>query len=108
MDKADFYILLGSNQTGPWSLGQVQNFWRAGAVTAETLYAEPGMSEWKPLAAILDVAPPAAPTPLLPEISYADEQRKLIDTVVNVMLPVDNSTVDAEADVPVDEPTGDT
>ena len=40
MGNADFYVLLGSNETGPWTLGQVQIFWRAGAVTAETLYAD--------------------------------------------------------------------
>jgi hypothetical protein len=63
MGEADYYILIGGNETGPWTLGQVQAFWRAGAVTLETLYAQPGTAEWKPLSAILDVAPPTAPTP---------------------------------------------
>jgi len=63
MGEADYFILIGGNETGPWTLGQVQAFWRAGAVTLETLYAQPGASEWKPLAAILDVAPPTAATP---------------------------------------------
>jgi hypothetical protein len=62
MGKAEYFILIGGNETGPWTLGQVQAFWRAGAVTLETLYAQPGAAEWKPLSAILDVASSAAPT----------------------------------------------
>jgi hypothetical protein len=90
MGKAEYFILIGGNETGPWTLGQVQAFWRAGAVTLETLYAQLGAAEWKPLSALLDVAPSAAPTPApQSENSYADEQRKMIATVVNVMLPVD-------------------
>ncbi len=90
MGKAEYYILIGGNETGPWTLGQVQAFWRAGAMTLETLYAQPGVSEWKPLSAILDVAPSAAPTPTQQsENSYADEHWKMIETTVNVMLPVD-------------------
>lgn len=104
MGNAEYFILIGGNESGPWTLGEVQAFWRVGAVTLETLYAQPGAVEWKPLSAILDVAPPAAPTPLLREISNADEQRKIIDTVVNVMLPGDKSAVDPEADATVDEP----
>jgi hypothetical protein len=90
MAEVKYYILIGGNETGPWTLGQVQAFWRAGAVTLETLYAQPGAAEWKPLSAILDVATSAAPTPTpQSENSYTDEQRKMIETVVNVMLPVD-------------------
>jgi hypothetical protein len=70
MVKADYYILLGGSETGPWTLNEVQAFWQAGAVTLETLYAQPGMSEWKPISAILDVAPPTAATsPSQSEIS---------------------------------------
>jgi len=90
MAQVDYYILIGGNETGPWTLGQVQAFWRAGAVTLETLYTQSGAAEWKPLSAILDVATSTAPTPTpQSENSYADEQRKMIETVVNVMLPVD-------------------
>ena len=63
MGEAEYFILIGGSETGPWTLGQVQAFWRAGAVTSETLYAQPGAAAWKPLSAILDVAPPATPTP---------------------------------------------
>jgi hypothetical protein len=84
MGKAEFFILIGGNESGPWTLGEVQAFWRAGAVTLETLCAQPDAAEWKPLAAIPDFTS----TPQ-PKSSYADEQRKMIETVVNVMLPVD-------------------
>jgi hypothetical protein len=92
MGKADYYILIGGNEVGPWTLGQMQAFWRVGAVTLETLYAQPGAAEWKPLSAILDVATSVAPTPTpQSENSNADEQRKMIETVVNVMVPVDTT-----------------
>ena len=84
MGEAEYFILIGGNESGPWTLGEVQAFWRAGAVTSETLYALPGAAEWKPLSAILDVAPASQS-----ENSYADEQRTMIETVVNVMLPVE-------------------
>lgn len=84
MAKADYYILIGDSESGPWTLGQLKAFWRLGAVTLEILYAQPGASEWKPLSAILDAAPISQP-----ENSYADEQRKMTEAVVNVMLPVD-------------------
>jgi len=61
--KADYYILLGESETGPWTLKEVQAFWQAGAVTLETLFAQPGMSEWKPLSAILDITSLAVVTP---------------------------------------------
>lgn len=84
MGKAEYFILIGGTETGPWTLDQVQAFWRAGAVTLETLYAQPGATEWKPLSAILDAAPASQS-----ENSFTDEQRKMIETVVNVMLPAD-------------------
>ena len=56
MVKPDYYILIGGSETGPWTLRQVQAFWRVGAVTMKTLYAQPGAAEWEPLAAVLDVA----------------------------------------------------
>jgi hypothetical protein len=63
MVKPEYYILIGGSETGPWTLRQVQAFWRAGAVTVKTLYAQPGAAEWKPLAAILDAATmPETPT----------------------------------------------
>jgi len=90
MAKAEYYILIGGNETGPWTFSQVQAFWRAGAVTLETLYAQPGAAEWKPLSALLCDATTATPTQTpQPENSYADEQRLMIETAGNVMLPVD-------------------
>ena len=64
MGKADYYILLGGSETGPWTLSQVQAFGRAGAVTLETLYVRPGASEWEKLSAILDVGLPQEATPI--------------------------------------------
>ncbi|HZL79665.1 MAG TPA: GYF domain-containing protein [Candidatus Limnocylindrales bacterium] len=105
MGKAEFFILIGGNESGPWTLGEVQAFWRAGAVTLETFYAQPDASEWKPLSAILDIAPPAAATPTAQsENSYADKQRKMIETVVNVMLPLENVSAAPKVGDTMDEP----
>jgi len=84
MTQVDYYILIGDSESGPWMLGQLKAFWRLDAVTLETLYAQPGASEWKPLSAILDAA-----TTSQPETSYADERRKMTEAVINVMVPVD-------------------
>lgn len=67
MGEADYYLLNGDQEQGPWTLGELQAFWQAGAVTLETLYAQPGMSEWKPLSAILGAAIPAAAEPSIAE-----------------------------------------
>ena len=99
MGMAELFILIGGNESGPWTLGEVRAFWRAGAVTLETLYALPGASEWKPLSAIIDVAPASQS-----ENSYADEQRKMIETVVNVMLPLENVSAAPEVGGMMDEP----
>jgi hypothetical protein len=84
MTQVDYYILIGDSESGPWTLGQLKAFWRAGAVTLETLYAQPDASEWKPLAAIPDFTSTSQS-----KTSYADEQREMIETAVNVMLPAD-------------------
>ena len=84
MAQGDYYILIEDSESGPWTLGQLKAFWRLDAVTLETLYAQPDTSEWKPLSAILDAGLPSQP-----ENTYADEQRKMTEAVVNVMLPVD-------------------
>jgi putative NIF3 family GTP cyclohydrolase 1 type 2 len=83
MGKTEFFLLLDGSESGPWTLGQLKVFWRLDAVTLETLYAQPGASEWKPLSAILDAGLTSQP-----ENSYADEQREMIEAVVNVMLPI--------------------
>jgi hypothetical protein len=58
MGEADYYLLNGDQEQGPWTLGELQAFWQAGAVTLETLHARPGMSEWKPLSTIFGAVPP--------------------------------------------------
>lgn len=44
------YFLAQNNQkTGPFTLDQLREMWRAGAVYPQTLYWEEGMAEWQPL-----------------------------------------------------------
>ena len=100
MVAADYYLLIGEQEQGPWTLPQVQAFWLAGAVTLETLFAQPGMGEWKPLSSIPDFASAATATPQA-ENPYTDEQRNTIEAVVNVLLP--SETIPEANDAP-DEP----
>lgn len=44
----------GSGNEGPYSVGQVRELWRRGAVNGETLYWEEGFTEWLPLSTIAD------------------------------------------------------
>jgi hypothetical protein len=105
MDEAGYYLLIGDQENGPWTMNQVQDFWQAGAVTSETLYAQPGMSDWKPLFAILRVASASAPALTPPqESSYADEQWEVISSVVNAMLPLENAQDVSESEDMMDEP----
>src|SRR5436309_798384 len=71
-DAASYYLLIGGQEQGPWTLGEVRTFWQVGAVTLETLYARPGMNEWKALSAILGLRPPIESTSAL-VITPADE-----------------------------------
>jgi hypothetical protein len=66
MGEADYYLLNGDQEQGPWTLGELQAFLQAGAVTLDTLYARPGMAEWQPLSTILGQASPTAPEPKAP------------------------------------------
>ena len=60
----EFYLMQGDNQTGPFTLSQLQAMWRSGSITGQTLYCEPGFDEWFPLSTMSDCldAPREAPT----------------------------------------------
>jgi TM2 domain-containing membrane protein YozV len=62
-----YWLLAGSEQKGPYTLSQLQSMWRAGSITADTLYFQQGLDEWAPisiLSILLDPPqPPATPSP---------------------------------------------
>jgi hypothetical protein len=51
-----YYILQPGEEKerGPYSFKQMAEMWRAGEITAETLFAVQGMDEWKPLSILQD------------------------------------------------------
>ena len=90
MAEADYYLLNGDQEQGPLTLDQLQAFLQGGAVTLETLYARPGMSEWKPLSTILGAAPLPGAEPSLAEKSVRQpavrvDLGNVIQTVANMV-----------------------
>ncbi|MDB6034710.1 MAG: domain 2 [Verrucomicrobiales bacterium] len=52
--QEQFYVLLGDTECGPYTISQLKQVWLNGEINTETLYAKPGMNEWKPLAEIFN------------------------------------------------------
>ncbi len=67
MNDDAYYLAINGLQTGPFSTEQVREMWRAGTVSAQTLYWRQGESAWQPLggmfAAAQGVPPPLNPVP---------------------------------------------
>ena len=71
-----YWITIGSEQRGPYTLGQLRSMWHSGAITGNTLYWQQGFDEWFPLSLLvedLEPTPPVPPPPLpsKPQIIYA-------------------------------------
>jgi hypothetical protein len=49
-----YYLLLNSEQKGPYTIGQLRAMWRSGAVTSDTQYWEDGLTEWLPVSTLAD------------------------------------------------------
>lgn len=63
MDEEIYHLGQNGQNTGPFTLAQVQDLWRSSAVSAGTLYWQPGMPEWQPLGQIVSKLgePPSLP-----------------------------------------------
>lgn len=61
----EFYILdAQQQQSGPFTLSQLQGMWRVSNVTAKTLYWQQGFDEWIPLSTMSEaLEPPRTATP---------------------------------------------
>lgn len=44
-----YYVLLGNETKGPYTLGQMRSMWLSGSFTSETQYCEEGGTEWRDL-----------------------------------------------------------
>jgi len=54
------YLALDGKEKGPFTIGQVRSMWQAGSITSRTLYFEPTMKGWKPLALVSSLIEDAA------------------------------------------------
>lgn len=60
----DYYIYKDENQTGPFTLGQLQAMWASGMLTADILFWHNGAPNWAPLRTISDILElPPVPSP---------------------------------------------
>lgn len=71
-----YWLTVGSEKRGPYTLGQLRSMWHSGAITSDTLYWQQGFDKWFPLSNIINLLEPqqpAAPPPLppRPQIIYA-------------------------------------
>jgi len=69
----EFYVDIGGETKGPYTLGQLQAMWKAGTITGNTLYCREGFKEWLPLRTMvreLEPPPPvqAAPGPQVVQV----------------------------------------
>ena len=63
------YLYQNDQQTGPFTVDQVQEMLRAGTITRDTLGWKEGLAEWSPLSSLLTTAGINAPPPPKPGAS---------------------------------------
>jgi hypothetical protein len=63
-----YYLVLNSEQAGPYTLGQVRAMWQNGKVNAQTKYCAVGGTSWRPLIDLRTMLEPVPgqPAPVLP------------------------------------------
>lgn len=52
--KQKFYVLIADQERGPFSLEEVRDLWRSRQLAHETLYAEPGAEDWRPVTDLIE------------------------------------------------------
>jgi len=57
-DPIKYFVLVGEEKKGPYTLAQLQTMWRAGSLTIDTQYWFDGQGEWMPLGTILELLEP--------------------------------------------------
>jgi hypothetical protein len=51
-EPAEYFVLINGQEEGPFTTGQIRDLWTEMKVAGDTLFARPGMAEWKPLITI--------------------------------------------------------
>ena len=57
-DPIRYFVMVGDEQRGPFTLEQLQGMWRSGSVTMDSKYWIEGLDEWMPLSSILELFQP--------------------------------------------------
>jgi len=65
------YAIMGGQQHGPYSLGEVFSMIKSGDITPKTYIWKPGMGDWKVAAEVEDLAPGMETTP--PQVPQNEE-----------------------------------
>jgi hypothetical protein len=81
---SQYMLFVGAEQKGPYVLSQLQTMWRAGLITADTLYCKNESEERKPITAIADLLN-------LPSESYFPSPRQPSPRVVYTQAPPQKS-----------------
>ncbi len=71
MNDLPYHLALNGQSAGPFTLAQVQEMWKTGQVSAQTLYWQEGLANWQPLgqiAAAFGDAPPPLRPPAMPGV----------------------------------------
>lgn len=58
----EFFLYINEQQTGPFTLAQLQHMWRIGQINGKTLYWQHGYDEWIPLSTLSDCLEPTRHT----------------------------------------------
>jgi len=49
LENDRYYIAAGEDTKGPYALSQLENMWKSGSITANTLYCQEGFEGWVPV-----------------------------------------------------------
>lgn len=65
-----YFLAQNNEKTGPFTLAQLREMWRTGAVYPQTLYWEEGLANWQPLERIASTVLLPSGEPALPPSAY--------------------------------------
>src|SRR5687767_14895446 len=66
-----YYIERNGEQRGPYSMGQLEQMWAAGSITADSNYWTQGMVQWASITDLLDKRAPQIHSPDRPQLAPA-------------------------------------
>lgn len=70
-----YYLYENEEQTGPYSLEELESLWRSHSISAEAFYCQQGDEEWLPLRTLLEYTTQSVPPPIL--TSYSSITQKI-------------------------------